>query len=226
MQHVQLMECFFPIINFKRIIIIIISYTLMLFDSTSLAGNKEIKILVLGDSLAAGYGLMPEDAFPAQLEKILKKRGRRVRVINAGVSGDTSAGGKARLNWVLADKPDMVIVELGANDGLRGLDPRSMIGNLDYIIKYLKLQNIKVLLAGMRAPPNLGPQYSEEFNSVFPYLAKKHEVALFPFFLEGVAAVPSLNQSDGIHPNRKGVRKIVDQITPFVLRLLKDLGED
>jgi len=185
-----------------------------------------VSILVLGDSLTAGYGLAPEEAFPVKLEQRLKKEGRNVRVLNGGVSGDTSAGGRARLDWALADKSDAVIVELGANDGLRGLEPAQMKDNLDAIIAALKKRNIAVLLAGMRAPPNFGPRYGAEFDAVYPSLAKKHAVPLYPFFLNGVAAEPALNQRDGIHPNRDGVRVIVDRITPYVLRLLDSLKEE
>jgi len=185
-----------------------------------------VSILVLGDSLTAGYGLAPEEAFPVKLEQRLKKEGRNVRVLNGGVSGDTSAGGRARLDWALADKSDAVIVELGANDGLRGLEPAQMKDNLDAIIAALKKRNIAVLLAGMRAPPNFGPRYGAEFDAVYPSLAKKHAVPLYPFFLNGVAAEPALNQRDGIHPNRDGVRVIVDRITSYVLRLLDSLKEE
>jgi len=185
-----------------------------------------VSILVLGDSLTAGYGLAPEEAFPVKLEQRLKKEGRNVRVLNGGVSGDTSAGGRARLDWALADKSDAVIVELGANDGLRGLEPAQMKDNLDAIIAALKKRNIAVLLAGMRAPPNFGPRYGAEFDAVYPSLAKKHAVPLYPFFLDGVAAEPALNQRDGIHPNRDGVRVIVDRITSYVLRLLDSLKEE
>ena len=180
----------------------------------------QIKLLVLGDSLTAGYGLLPEEAFPSQIQRKLGSLGYSVKVLNGGVSGDTSAGGRARLNWALADKPDAVILELGANDGLRGLGSKELRENLDAIITVLKANNIAVLLAGMRAPPNFGPLYTSEFNAVYPSLAKKHGILLFPFFLEGVAAVPELNQKDGIHPNKKGVRIIVEQITPYAVRLL------
>lgn len=184
------------------------------------------RLLVLGDSLTAGYGVATEDAFPAQLEKHLRENGHAVKVINAGVSGDTSAGGLARLDWALADKPGFVLLELGANDGLRGLSPAAMKQNLAAIIEKLQARNIRVLLAGMRAPPNLGPDYEKEFNAVFPALAKKYNVMLYPFFLEGVAAVRSLNQRDGIHPNPEGVRVIVDRIAPYVVRLLTEKKQD
>ncbi len=180
------------------------------------------RILVLGDSLTAGYGLPADQAFPARLEVKLRAAGHDVKVLNGGVSGDTSAGGRARLSWALADKPHFTIIELGANDGLRGLDPGAMRENLDDIISRLKAAGIGVLLTGMRAPPNIGPAYGKRFNRVFPDLAQKHNVLLYPFFLEDVAAIPKLNQRDGIHPNPAGVAVIVDRIMPFVVRLLKE----
>lgn len=185
------------------------------------AGQHETRILVLGDSLAAGYGLAAADAFPSRLEAGLRALGHAVRVINGGVSGDTSAGGRSRLDWALDDRPQIAIVELGANDGLRGLDPAMTVANLDAIIARLKAARVAVLLTGMVAPPNLGRDYEMEFNAVFPALARKHDVAFYPFFLDGVAMRPELNQADGLHPNAKGVAVIVDRITPYVVRLLK-----
>lgn len=174
-------------------------------------------IVILGDSLAAGYGLRDESqAFPARLEAALKSRGRDVRVVNAGVSGDTTAGGRSRLDWALSDRPDLMIVELGGNDGLRGIDPAVTFANLDDILTRLKAQSVRVLLTGMLAPPNLGRAYGEAFNAVFPRLAEKHGVALYPFFLDGVAAERDLNQPDGIHPNPTGVAVIVERILPAV----------
>jgi len=179
-----------------------------------------VRILVLGDSLAAGYGLPAAQAFPARLEARLRADGHDVKVINAGVSGDTSAGGRARLDWALTDRPDIVIVELGGNDALRGLDPAMTRENLDAILARLKTRGVRVLLAGMYAPPNFGRTYEAEFKAVYPALAEKHGVDFYPFFLEGVAAVPALNQPDGIHPNERGVGEIVDRIAPYVVRLL------
>jgi len=183
-----------------------------------------VKILVLGDSLSAGYGLPKPDAFPVVLEAALKKQGHQVSVINAGVSGDTTAGGRARLGWALADKPSVVILELGANDGLRGLEPTETKANLDAILTELGKKNITVLLTGMFAPPNLGKEYGKEFNALFPALAKKHKTAFYTFFLEGVASEPHLNQKDGIHPNRAGVDEIVRRILPSVTSVLTGLN--
>lgn len=182
-----------------------------------------LRILALGDSLSAGYGLSRVDSFPNQLERTLLNIGISARVTNGGVSGDTSAGGLSRLNWVLSEGFDGVIVELGANDGLRGLEPKETQANLDAILNLLKQKKIATLLTGMRAPPNLGVRYGEEFTAVFPYLAKKYDVVFYPFFLEGVATMGDLNQKDGIHPNSKGVKIIVKNILPYVIEMLRDV---
>jgi acyl-CoA thioesterase-1 len=184
---------------------------------------KPVKILAFGDSLTAGFGLEPGEDYPSRLEAALKKQGYAVTVVNAGLSGETTSGGWARADWVMQDRPDLVILELGANDGLRGLDPDETKRNLDSIITSIKAKGAKVLLAGMRAPPNLGDAYVTAFNNVFPALAKAHKVAFYPFFLDGVAADPALNQSDGIHPNAKGVGIIVERILPVVTKLLETL---
>lgn len=177
-------------------------------------------ILAFGDSLTAGYGVGPADSFPTRLEAALKSRGRDVRVINAGVSGDTSAGGLARLDWSLADKPDLVVLELGSNDMLRGIDPASTETNLDAILRKLADAKVKVLLCGMYAARNLGPDYVARFDAIYPRLAQKYGVTLYPFFLDGVALNASLNQGDGMHPNPAGVNVIVDRIAPVVEKLL------
>lgn len=177
-------------------------------------------ILVLGDSLSAGHGLAPEQAFPVRLEQWLRAAGVPARVVNGGVSGDTTAGGLARLDWALADGPDLVIVELGANDALRGLDPAVTRKNLDAILGRLVDKGVRVLFTGMRAPPNLGREYGAQFDAIYPELAARHGVALYPFFLDGVAAEPELNQTDGIHPNERGVARIVERIAPYVVRLI------
>ena len=184
------------------------------------AALAEPTIIALGDSLTAGYGLAQDDSFPAQLERYLAAAGHEVKIVNAGVSGDTTAGGRARLAWTLAEPADLVIVELGANDGLRGIDPAETRRNLDAILTELGRRGIAVLLTGMLAPPNLGGAYGADFNALFPELARKHDVMLYPFFLEGVAARPDLNQADGIHPNAAGVGIIVDRIGPYVIELL------
>ncbi len=184
----------------------------------------ERKLLVLGDSLVSGYGLEQRDGFVPRLEAALRDKGLSVKVINGGVAGDTSAGGKSRLAWSLAAKPDAVMVGLGANDGLRGLNPGATRANLTSILEKLRGLNKPVLLAGMLAPPNLGREYGEEFNAIYPGLSRDFGVPLYPFFLEGVASVPALNQRDGIHPNLAGVQEIVKRILPYVAALLAGAG--
>lgn len=183
--------------------------------------TEEVRLLVLGDSLAAGYGLPAPQSFTVKLQEALVARGHAVRVINAGVSGDTSAGGRARLDWVLADKPHAAILELGANDGLRGLDVSAMRTNLAAILARFDAAGIHTLLAGMKAPPNYGSKYASDYVAAFETLARENkDVIFYPFFLEGVAAVPDLNQPDGIHPNAKGVDIVVRNILPAVEQLL------
>lgn len=187
------------------------------------ASAETVRILALGDSLSAGYGLLQADAFPHQLERALNAGGIQATVINAGVSGDTSAGGLSRLDWALSEGVDAVIIELGANDGLRGLNPQQTAKNLDAILVGLKARGLPVLLTGMQAPPNLGADYGKHFKSMYPRLAEKHQVMLYPFFLEGVAAIPELNQEDTIHPNAKGVGVVVENILPYVKEMLQGL---
>ena len=182
------------------------------------------RIAILGDSIASGYGLMLEDALPAELERRLEAAGYDCEVLDAGVAGDTSAAGLARLDWMLADEPSHVIVELGGNDALRALPPEAMADNLDAILGRLKSEDIPVLLAGMRAPPNLGREYGEAFAAVFPRLAEKHDVALYPFILDGVAADPELNQEDGIHPTAEGVDEIARRMLPAIEAWLEQTG--
>ncbi len=181
---------------------------------------KALKLMVFGDSLTAGYGLAAKEAFPVQLQQALTDRGHVVRVINAGVSGDTTAGGRARLAWSLSEQPDAIIVELGANDGLRGIDPAETFDNLMVIIDRLKQAGVPTLLAGMLAPPNMGRGFGDAFNKIYPRVAAHHGVALYPFFLDGVVGKQALNQSDGIHPNATGVGIVVERILPAVERLL------
>ena len=185
------------------------------------AKAETVRLMAFGDSLTHGYGLAAGDTFPEQLEAALTAEGLDVLVINAGNSGDTTAAGRARLDWALADNPTAVILELGANDGLRGLDPAATYDNLDAIMDRLSAAGLPVLIAGMLAPPNLGREYGEAFNSVFPRLAEKYRVPLYPFFLDGVALVPELNQPDGIHPNAAGVAEIVRRIKPQVVELVE-----
>jgi acyl-CoA thioesterase-1 len=196
---------------------------LLIMASQAMAVTAPKLVLAFGDSLTAGYQLGPTEGFAPQLEAALKAKGRDVTVHNAGVSGDTSAQGLARLNWVLGGlkaKPDLAIVELGANDMLRGQPPAAMQANLDAILTELGKRGVPVVLAGMRAAPNLGAAYGREFEAVFPALAKKHGATLYPFFLNGVAGQPGLQLSDGMHPTAKGVGVIVKGILPTVEKAL------
>ncbi|MGH1481947.1 MAG: arylesterase [Geminicoccales bacterium] len=196
--------------------------TILASPSSNVAAPSSCRISVLGDSLTAAYGIAIEDGFPAQLEQALNDAGYACDVLDSGVSGDTTAGGLARLDWMLADQPSHVIVELGANDGLRALPTDQMQENLDAIIRSLKDKNLPILLAGMLAPPNLGKTYGEAFAQVFRDLAELHDIPLYPFFLEGVAGEPSLNQPDQLHPLPEGVTVIVERIMPFVTAWLDD----
>ena len=185
------------------------------------AASRPTRIVVLGDSLVAGFQLKASDAFPAQLERALKARGHNVEIINAGVSGDTTAGGLERLKWAVPEATDAVILELGANDALRGLDPTRARANLEKIILELKGSGMEVLLAGMLAPRNLGPNYSRAFDAIYPELASKHALLLYPFFLDGIAFEAKLNLGDGIHPNGSGVAEITRRIVPHVEQLIE-----
>jgi len=179
-----------------------------------------MKIVVLGDSLSAGFGLPADAAFPAKLAQALKAKGIAVEVANAGVSGDTASGGLGRLDWSVPDGTEAVIVELGANDSLRGLDPALTKTALDSILRKLGDRHIAVMLAGMRAPRNLGADYVRAYDAIYPALASAHAVVFYPFFLDGVATDPKLNQSDGLHPNAAGVDVIVARILPQVEELI------
>ncbi|MGE0420343.1 MAG: arylesterase [Acetobacteraceae bacterium] len=189
--------------------------------SPRLARAEPVRLLVLGDSLTAGYGLPRAEGFQARLAQALADRGIAVRIIDGAVSGDTSAGGRARLDWVLAEGADAAIVELGANDGLRGLDPARMEANLAAILDRLAELRIPVLFTGMYAPPNLGPDYQAAFRGAYDRLGRRDGVIYDPFFLDGVASVPALNQDDRLHPNAAGVRHIVDRLLPLVERLVR-----
>jgi acyl-CoA thioesterase-1 len=188
----------------------------------ALAANGPARpvIVCFGDSLSAGYELAETDAFPARLAETLTKLGVLADVRNASVSGDTTTGGLARLDWAIDGPVDLVIMELGANDALRGLDPKMTRQNLDQMIKNLKQRGIKILLAGMVAPPNMGPDYAKSFNSIYPDLASQYGLTLYPFFLDGVAAQPGLRLSDGMHPNPAGVKVMVERIAPAVIKAL------
>lgn len=187
---------------------------------------ESVKVVALGTSLTAGYGLEQGQGFVPQLQTALNEAGLSVFVENAGVSGDTSAGGLARLDWSLNEDVDAVIVELGSNDALRGFEPQQTRENLTAILEALKARGLPVLLTGMLAPPNLGEEYGEEFAAIYPDLAAEYDVLFYPFFLEGVAAEASLNQADGIHPNPDGVAVIVEAITPYAVQLVEHARKD
>ena len=212
---------------FKTILIgvaAILAPAIMACDLALSAAQEPVRILAFGDSLTQGYGVLPGKEFPARLEKALNARGLDVTVINAGVSGETSAGGLARVDWLLGDGksgPDAAIVELGANDGLRGLPVAEMEKNLDAILARFKARNIPVLFAGMKAPRNFGARYAADYDQVFPKLAQKYDVLFYPFFLEGVALDRALVQPDGLHPNPAGVDAIVKGIQPLAERLVQ-----
>lgn len=189
----------------------------------SRAAAEPYRIVGFGDSLMAGFELGADESFPAQLEQQLKRFGYEVEVANAGVSGDTTSGGLARLDWSVAEGTEFVILELGANDALRGVSPEVTRANLDEMITRLKQRGIEVLLAGMLSPPNMGEEFAAEFNAIYPELAEQHEIRLFPFFLEGVASRPEMLLPDGMHPNADGVAHIVNEILPLVVEITEGL---
>ncbi len=186
------------------------------FSASSFAYADTKRLMIFGDSLVAGYGLPAEEGFTSQLQTRLEDEAIAIDVINAGVSGDTSAGGLARLNWTLVEKPDYILIVLGGNDLLRGINPIDTRQNLDQILARLQALGVQTFLAGMLAPVNLGAEYGAEFNSIYPELAKKYHTGFYPFFLKDVALVPKLNQRDGIHPNAQGVAKIIDEMMPIL----------
>jgi acyl-CoA thioesterase I len=188
--------------------------------SAGTTAAEPLRIVALGDSLTAGYGLSEKEAFPVRLQAALKAKGHDVEVINAGVSGDTASGGLARLDWSVPDKTDAVILELGANDALRATDPAATRKALDETLSRLTARRIPVLLAGMQAPRNMGADYIAAFDRIYPELAKTHDVVFYPFFLDGVAAETRLNLKDGIHPTAEGVDVIVERILPSVEKLI------
>jgi len=188
--------------------------------------QEPLSIVALGDSLTAGYGLAPGEGFPAQLQAALRQRGYDVEIVDAGVSGDTSTGGLSRLDWSVPDTADGVIVELGANDALRGIPPDLTRQSLGDIVGRLKARGKPVLLAGMKAPPNMGDDYAGRFDAIYPEIAGEHDVILYPFFLDGVAGNLSLNQPDGIHPTAEGVAMIVERMVPKVEELISRIRQN
>jgi acyl-CoA thioesterase I len=191
-----------------------------LMTSAMAVSSRPLTIVAFGDSLTAGYGVKQSESFPTQLQMALQAKGHKVTITNAGVSGETTSGGSERLDWTLDPKPDALIMELGANDALRGIDPAVAEKNLDKMLADLKSKGIPVLLTGMKAPNNWGDEYTKKFDAIFPDLAAKYGVPLYPFFLEGVALDPSFTQPDGLHPTGKGVAEIVKRILPDVEALI------
>ncbi len=200
----------------KKIVIIL---TILMFFQTQ---SPTPVVLFFGDSLTAGYGLSPEEAFPALIEKNITKSGKKVKVVNAGLSGETSAGGLSRIDWILRQPVDVFVLELGANDGLRGLPLDQTRANLQGIISKVKdkYPNVKIVMAGMMVPPNMGESYSNEFKKIYPDLAKKNGATLIPFLLENVAGNEKLNQADGIHPNTEGHKLVAEHVGKFIEKLL------
>lgn len=205
----------------KEFLRICAALLLLAFSIAAFAEEGKPKIVVLGDSLSAGYQLAQGEGFPERLKAALTDEGLDVEIIGAGVSGDTSSGGLSRLDWSVPDGTDGVILELGANDALRGLPPKTTRENLDKMIIRLKERGIEVLLAGMLAPPNMGEAYGKEFNAIYPDLSEKHNLLLYPFFLDGVLTKPELLLADGIHPNAKGVNVVTYRILPLVVSLVE-----
>ena len=207
----------------KHFRVMIAAFLLALAPTAALA--EPVRIVGFGDSLMAGYGLQPGESFPEKLQAALKAKAHDVEVANAGVSGDTSSGGLSRLDWSVPDGTNLVVLELGANDMLRGIQPEVTEANLDSMLGKLKQRNIPVLLIGMRAAPNLGPDYQQAFDAVFPRLAQKHGVPLYPFFLDGVAADRTFLLEDGMHPNAAGIDRMVERVLPQVEQLLAAAGK-
>lgn len=200
--------------------ILALIFTILAVVPSAMAEETK-RIVAIGDSLTAGYGLPAGEDFVTRLEAALQAKGYDVTVENAGVSGDTTAGGLQRLDWAIGNGADYVILELGANDALRGIEPEETRRNLSRIIEILQEKDIPVLLAGMRAPPNMGSEYTTAFDNIFPDLASRYKTGYYPFFLDGVAADPNLNQDDYIHPNAEGVNVIVGNILPFVTAFIE-----
>ena len=198
-----------------------LAFVAVLATASHAAAARTLRLVALGDSLTAGLGLAPGKAFPERLEAALRAKGWDVKVINAGVSGDTAADGLARYEWAVPPDADALIIELGANDMLRGLKPEVTKATLAAILDKARAARLPTLLAGMRAAPNLGPEYADQFSAIYPALAKAYDVPLYPFFLDGVAGDPKLNQPDGLHPTADGVEVIVQKILPSVEALMK-----
>ena len=208
--------------------IIKLIFTIIFFLSFSIAiaYAKSLNVIVLGDSLVAGYGLLKNDGFVNQLQNKINSNNIKLSLVNGGVSGETSSGLLNRLEWVLEEQFDGVIVSIGANDTLRGINPELTFQNINNILNYLKKNQIPSMLIGMKAPNNLGKDYVNEFNKIYPNLAKIYRVSFYPFFLKDVALVPSLNQDDMIHPNKKGVKKIVENIYPYFIDFYKTFKDN
>lgn len=208
--------------------IIKLIFTIIFFLSFSIAiaYAKSLNVIVLGDSLVAGYGLLKNDGFVNQLQNKINSNNMKLSLVNGGVSGETSSGLLNRLEWVLEEQFDGVIVSIGANDTLRGINPELTFQNINNILNYLKKNQIPSMLIGMKAPNNLGKDYVSEFNKIYPNLAKIYRVSFYPFFLKDVALVPSLNQDDMIHPNKKGVKKIVENIYPYFIDFYKTFKDN
>ncbi len=205
--------------------IIKLNFTIFFFLSilVNTAYSKTFKVIVFGDSLIAGYGLLKEDGFVNQLQNKINYSKINLELTNSGVSGETSTGLLNRFKWVLEEEYDAVIISIGANDALRGISPIITYRNIENILIYLKKNKIPTMLIGMKAPPNLGKEYVNEFNAIYPNLSKKYDVFFYPFFLKDVALEPSFNQKDMIHPNKNGVIKIIENIFPYFLRFYKSL---
>lgn len=202
---------------------ILVAFCSLALAATAPVRAETINIVGFGDSLMAGYELAPSDAFPVQLEAALRENGHDVSIANAGVSGDTSTGGLARLDWSVPDGTHAVLLELGANDALRGISPEETQRNIDEMITRLKDRGIAVLLVGILAPPNMGDDYGDRFNRIYADLAARHDVPLYPFFLDGVALQPELDIGDGMHPNAKGVAVMVSRFLPFAEDLISNM---
>ena len=202
---------------------LILAITLIILSLTKITFSKQINIIILGDSLIAGYGLLENDGFVKQLEKKIQFTNDKVTFVNGGVSGETSYGLRSRLNWVMEDNFDGVVIATGSNDALRGISTITIKNNIDFILNKLKSLNIPSMLIGMRAPENMGTQYVNSFNEIYPSLSKKYKTNFYPFFLLDVALKPKLNQKDMLHPNKEGVKKIVKNISPSILTFIESI---